>query len=316
MVRRAAFPPRAPYLVAAIDDAHGGRVATARRLVGLAVDAGVDAVKFSFDSAPGARRFPAAAWREIRRETGRRVAFVAAPHDVEALDAARRLRPDVYQVDPPALDDSDLIRRIARERRPVLVVAGACTTATVRSAIRALHRCPQVILHTVASPALPPASARLQFLPWLAARFRKPVGYLGAEPGIGWALVAVCLGAVVVEKQMTLDRALSGGMHAGAIEPLELGALAAGLRDLTLALRPVGDRRVLGEEMRSLEREARSLVARRPLGRGRRLTASDVESRPASGGLSPRLAGWLEGRRLRYDVEAGEPITFGVVDVE
>ena len=183
-MRRPAFPPRSPYLVAAIDQTHGGRVATARRLVNLAAAAGADAVKLVVDSAPGAAGFSSAAWRDIRREARGRIAFVAAPLDLGAFALARALSPEVYQIDPPALGDPDLIRRVGREGRPVLLVAGACTTATLRGAIRALGRSSMVQLHTVASPALPAARARLSFLPWLAKTFRKPAGYLGAEPGI------------------------------------------------------------------------------------------------------------------------------------
>ena len=232
------------------------------------------------------------------------------------MAVARRLAPDVYQIDAPVLPDLQLIARIGREKRPMLLVAGACTTATIRSAIRAAGSAPIVVLHAVMSAALRPADARLQFVPWISARFKTPAGYLGSEPGIGWALVAATLGAVAIEKPLTLDRSLSGAAQAGAVEPAELGALSASLRDLSAALRPVRDRRLLAGEMPALERDGRSLVARRPLRRGRRLSPADFESRPNAGGLSPHLAAWLEGRRLRYDVETGEPITFGVVELE
>ena len=92
--------------------------------------------------------------------------------------------------------------------------------------------------------------------------------------------------------------------------------MSASLRDLQQALAPVGERRVFAEELAHLDRSGRSLVARRSLPRGSALKASDVESRPGTAGLSPRLIDWLTGRRLRYDVEAGEPLTFGMVDAE
>jgi sialic acid synthase SpsE len=315
--QRGASRRRGAYLVAAIDRAHNGRVATARRLIEAAAGAGADAVKFAFDSRGDVRGFPLAAWRDLRRDARQRgVAFVAAPYDESALGMARKLRPDVYQVDAPVLPDLALIARIGREKRPMLIVAGACTTATIGRALGAAGSAPVVALHAVMSSALRPADARLQLVPWIAARFRTPAGYFGSEPGIGWALVAATLGAVAIEKPLTLDRSLAGAAHGGALEPEELAALAGALRDLSAALRPVHDRRLLAEEMPAVERDARSLVARRPLRRGRALTSADLETRSEPGGVSPSLADWLEGRRLRYDVEAGEPITFGVVDLE
>ena len=122
-MRARRFPPRSPYVVAAVDRNHGGRLAVARRLVTIAADAGADAVKFVVPAAGAADpRLPPAAWRALRREAAGRLQFVLAPHDRQALAMARRLKPDVYQVDPGIVSDLDLVGRIARERRPVLVV--------------------------------------------------------------------------------------------------------------------------------------------------------------------------------------------------
>jgi len=317
MVKRAAFPTRTPYLVAAIDANHDGRLAQARRLVTLAADHGASAVKFAMGASAAPRETLASqAWRALRRDTRGRLDLILAPHDLASFDVARRAAPDAYQVDPPALGDTALLAAIAREKRPVLVVAGACTSRTVAGAVRALGRTPAVVLHAVVADALPPARARLRYIPWLAARFKKPAGYLGMETGIGWGLVAAALGAVVIEKPFTIDRTLAGANHAGSIEPAELTRLAESLRDLDAALGPVGDRRLFKEELASLERSSRSLVAKKAYARGHVLRAGDVVSGPFSGGLGPRLAAWLTGRRLKYDVEAGEPITFGMVNGE
>jgi sialic acid synthase SpsE len=320
MVKRRAFPPRSPWLVAAIDGNHGGRLSQARRLIALAADAGADAVKFAAAAdRAGAEAPPFAppAWRALRREArARGIAFVLAPRDVRALAMTLALAPDAYQIDPPSLGDRTLVARIERQRRPVLVAGGACTMATLRAAVTALRRCPIVVLHAVASPGLPPAKARLRYLTTLASRLRAPMGYLGYETGPGWSLVAASMGAVVIEKAFTIDRHLAGAGHAASLDPAELASLATSLRDLEQALAPVGERRVFAEELAHLDRSGRNLVARRPLARGATLKAGDVESRPGTAGLSPRLGDWLTGRRLRYDVEAGEPLTFGMVDAE
>jgi sialic acid synthase SpsE len=316
---RRRFLPRQPYLVAAVDDSHGGRLALARRLVTLAAEAGAGAVKFALtetrpDTAGSA--LPDAAWAELRRTARGRIDFVLAPYDEASLARARRLQPDVYQIDPPVLPDRELVARIGRQGRPVLVVAGACTTATLDAALRRLPRRRVAVLHTIASAAPQPERARLQYVPWLAKRYKVPAGYLSTEAGLGWTLVAASLGARVIEKPFTLDRALPGTLRASSLEPAELASLAAGLRDLAMALGAVGDRRVFAEELAAIELAGRSLVARRPLRRGAVLRARDLVSRPSASGVSPGLAGWLAGRRLRYDVEAGEPITLGLVETE
>ena len=288
----------------------------ARRLVALASEAGADAVKFSLSSAAAPRPFDLKSWRAVRADAGRTTALVLAPTDIDAFAVARQVKPDIYQVDPGVLGDIELVSRIGRERRPVLLVAAGCTTATIGAAVRALASCPLVILHAVLVKGLPPGRARLQYVQWLAKRFKRPAGYLGHEPGVGWALVAAAMGAVVIEKSFTIDKSLAGADHSTSLDPRELRSLVTGVRQLREALGPVGERRVFGEELPALEEHDRSLVARRPLRRGERLRPVDVATQRMSGGLSPRMGGWLTGRRLLYDIEAGEPITFGVVEIE
>lgn len=316
-MRARRFPLRSPYVVAAVDRNHGGRLAVARRLVTIAADAGADAVKFVVPAAGAAdSRLPLAAWRALRRGAAGRLQFVLAPHDRLALALARRLKPDVYQVDPGVVSDLDLVGRIARERRPVLVVTAGTTSATIGRAVRALRGCRIVLLHAVAADVLAPGRARLRYIPWLADRFGKPVGYFGREPGTGWSLVATAMGAVVIEKLVTLDRSLSGPDHAASLDPAELRALVVGLKDLNAALAPVRDRRLFADELAVVEQHERSLVARRAMQKGHLLRASDLDARTTAEGVSPRLLEWLTGRRLRYDVEAGDPMTFGLVEFE
>jgi sialic acid synthase SpsE len=341
MVRRATFPHESPYLVAAVDYNHNGSVALGRRLIEIAADAGADAVKVVLrrvvdtvapevldapwlggDSLGRTHRevwtrlqLRPSALGVLRRSARRyRLAFVAAPYDLEMLKLARHLRPDVYQIDAPVLGDPELLRGVKRARRPVLLVAGMCTEADIARALRLLGRVPVVVVHTVAAAQIAPSGARLGYVPWLKRRFKRPVGYLGAEPGVAWSLIAATLGASVIEKPLTIDHALDGPFHASSLNPTQFRALATGLSDLRSALAQPNGRVVLPEELDTLASDGHSLVARRRLTRGTRLQAKHLAVQAPMRGLSPRLRPWVEGRRLAYDVEAGEPITFGLLE--
>lgn len=302
-------------LIAAIDGSHNGSAPLAVRLVELAASAGADAVKFAVRQRAddATRPLTPAGLSAARKAAKGRVEFVAAPHDPPSLAVARRLRPDSYQVDPAALTDLPLLKAIARERRPVLVVAGLCTERTLREALTALGRARVVILHTVSAPSLDPSRIRLGMLERYRRRFRKPVGYLGNEAGHEWCLVAAALGAEVIEKRFTLDAALERPQHGASLTPQSMAVLASQLRDVGDATAAAGARVVMPEELDLLAAEGQSLVARRRLKRGARLKMSDFEPRAPLGGLSPRLWTWVEGRTLAYDLAAGEPLTFGML---
>lgn len=313
MVTRSRAARPTPYLVAAIDDAHNGSAAVAARLVALAAASGAHAVKFSFRSSGGARQLTPATMAAIRRTARGRVDFVAAPHDIASLKAARRVKPDLYQIDPAALPDLTLLRHIAKERRRVLLVAGLCTERSLREALEALGRADVVILHTVSAPNLAPSRISLGLLARYRKRFRRPVGYLGQETGHEWSLVAAALGAEVIEKRLALDASLEGPQHASSLTPQTLAALSGSLRQLGAATAAAGPRVVMPEELDLLAAAAQSLVARRRLKRGARLKMSDFEPRAPIGGLSPRLWKWIEGRTLAYDLDAGDVLTFGML---
>ena len=340
MVKRRPFPPETPWLVASIDCNHGGNAAVARRLVARAADAGAHAVKLAIrqSSAVGAPELESAPWptprelgeeREalwrrleltpsglaaVRREARGRLAFVAAPRDVAALKVARALRPDVYQIDPGALGDRPLVRAIGRTRRPVMLVAGTCTEAGIAAALDELAGATVILMHSVTAVPLPPNRARLGYIQSLRRRFKRPTGYLGWEPGTAWSLVAAALGAEVIEKPLTLDRALDGPLHPWSVEPVELASLADSLRELAEVLGGGRRRSVFPEELDSMAAAGHSLVAKRRLPRGTLLRSSHFAVQAPLGGLSPRLLSWIEGRRLLYDLDAGEPVTFGLVE--
>jgi sialic acid synthase SpsE len=322
MVTAREFPPITPYLVAAIDHNHDGNPALARRLVTLANECGAHAVKFSLRGttpipAGSAAAFPSlrpSALASIREAARKHIGFIVAPYDVETVVVARRLNPDAYQIDPPALGDRELLRAVARQRKPVLVVAGMCTDVMISSALRELRKNRVVLMHTVSAAPLEPGRTHLSFIPAFRGRWRRPVGYLGWEAGSTWAVVAAALGAVVIEKPFTLERTLGGLFHSLSLDPQQLRTLAEDLRSLNGALAPVTKRRVLPQELDVLGTTSQSLVARRALRRGARLRASDFTLQAALRGLTPRLWPWLEGRRLIYDLEAGEPVTFGMIE--
>lgn len=337
--RGRSVPPESPYLVAAIDYNHNGSLALARRMVGLAADSGAHAVKFSIRRLEGiASETLDAPWlgggpygrthRElwsaltlnpramsaVRRAARGRLDFIVAPGDLASFAEAKRLLPDVYQIDPPALTDLALLRAVGRARRPVMLVAGMCTEAAIAAALRALKPAPVALLHMVSAVPLPPDRTALGTIARLRTRFKVPIGYAGWEPGVTWSLVAAALGAVVIEKPFTLEQTLEGPFHSYSLDPAQFRVLARGLRELGPAVAPVASRRVMAEELDVLGTTAQSLVARRRLERGRILTLQDFTLQAPLRGIGPRLWHWVAGRRLLYDLEAGEPITFGVIE--
>ena len=110
-----------------------------------------------------------------------------------------------------------------------------------------------MILHATSTYPLPPEEANLLMIPALRERYGVPVGYSGHEPGLQISLAAVAMGAVAVERHITLDRAMWGSDHAASLEPHGLMSL---VRDIRIIGTAMGDgvKRVFPGELAPLSK--------------------------------------------------------------
>lgn len=251
------------YLIAEIGLNHNGDVEIAKRLVDVAADAGVDAVKLQ-------KRTPELSTPEhmktVRRETPwgemsyldyrrrieldreqyiaigdhavlRGLDFFASPWDVPAVAFLDELEVCAMKVASACVTDLALLDAIAATGRPVILSTGMSTLEQIDRAVAALAGSPLVLLHATSTYPMPPEEANLRMIPALAARYPGvPIGYSGHERGLQISLAAVALGAVVIERHITLDRTMWGSDHAASLEPQGLSHLVRDVRVIEQAL--------------------------------------------------------------------------------
>jgi N-acetylneuraminate synthase len=161
------------------------------------------------------------------------------------------------------------------------------------------------ILHCTSSYPAPPDSVHLRAMATLRERFGLPVGYSDHTEGTAVAVAAVALGAVVVEKHLTLDRTQKGPDHVASLDPAGFAALVSGIRTVEQALGASAKGAAPAEQdVRMVAR--RSLVAARDLSRDRPIGENDlIALRPADGMEPSALWDWI-GRNPDRDYVAGE----------
>ena len=258
------------YVIGEIGLNHNGDVRLARRLIDVAADAGAQAVKFQ-------KRTPEIAtpehMRDLPRETPwgtmsyldyrRRVEFgvaeyravaehaasvgldwFASPWDVPSVEflealAAFGQEPVAYKVASASVTDLELLRAIAETGRPVICSTGMSTIEEIDRSVDALGPERLVLMHATSSYPMPAEEANLRMIDTLQLRYPGvPVGYSGHEPGLQISLAAVALGAVAVERHITLDRTMWGSDHAASLEPQGLQHL---VRDIRIIGEAMGD---------------------------------------------------------------------------
>lgn len=312
---------------------HDGDVDRALALVDAAADAGADIVKFqtfradrlATTSAPKAtyqlattdeqesqhsmlRRLelPTSAYPALQqRAAARGLLFLSTPFDEESGDLLAGLGVVGFKVASPDLVNHILLLHLARWKRPLLLSTGAATVDEVAAACALLAgRAPVVLLHCVTQYPADGDDANLRAIATMRARFGVPVGWSDHTLGIDVAVAAVAAGADVVEKHLTLDRALPGPDHRASIEPAEFAEMVRRIRDVE---RWLGDgvKAPRPAEVAVARVARRSVAARVDLAAGARLDVDVLTALRPAGGLRPDRLDDVVGRRLRRAVVAG-----------
>ncbi len=326
------------FVIAEAGVNHNGDPALARRLVDAAADAGADAVKFQTFRAEGlaSPSAPKAEYQtratgasesqldmlrrlELSREAhaglmarcrDRGVVFLSTPFEEESADFLESLGVAAFKVPSGEVTNLPFLAHVARKGRPVILSTGMSTLEEVGAAVRCLRESgdpPLVLLHCVSRYPADPRDANLRAMATMSEAFEVPVGYSDHTAGLEVAFAAAALGAAVLEKHFTLDRALPGPDHAASLEPGELASLVRGIRLVESALGHGRKEPVLAEaETAAVARK--SLVAVRDLPVGAILTRDALAVLRPGTGLAPARLEELLGRKLRREVREGVPL--------
>jgi len=163
---------------------------------------------------------------------------------------------------------------------------------------------PLAILHCVSSYPAPLEQMNLRAIETLRREFDVPIGLSDHSIGPAAAIAAVALGAVIIEKHFTVDRALPGPDHAMSTEPEEFTELVTTLRKLAAGL-GTGRKAAMPAEMQIKDVGRRSLFATRAISAGATITRELLVAKRPGGGIGPDHIDSLIGRRAARDIAAG-----------
>jgi N,N'-diacetyllegionaminate synthase len=312
---------------------HNGDHALARRLVEAAAYAGADLVKFQTfaadrlvtrqaakadyqSAAMGADETQHAMLRRLEldraahemlighcRDQG--IGFFSTAFDEASVDLLVDLGIDRFKIPSGELTNLPYLRHVARQGRPVILSTGMATLGEIEAALDALtaagaSRERITVLHCNTEYPTPMADVNLRAMLAIRNAFGVAVGYSDHTSGIEVAVAAVALGATVIEKHLTLDRALPGPDHKASLEPHEFKALVSAIRNVELALGD-GIKRPSRSESKNIPVVRKSLVAARAIRAGEAFDSLNVTVKRPGTGLSPMRWDEVMGRRARRD---------------
>lgn len=261
------------FVIGEIGINHNGDTATALRLVDAAADAGCDAVKMQVGDptkyvnasrwhTPRETPWGTMPYIEYRKRmefsddqlraiqahaNDRGIVWFASALDTSAVDRLEGLNVPAHKVASPMLTDLSLLRAMQETGKPVILSSGMSTLAELDAAVNTLKGSPLVVLHCTSAYPCPPRLANLKTIGTLRQRYGLPVGFSGHEKGVPESVAAVALGACVIERHLTLDRAMWGSDHAASLEPEAMRTLVRYIRTVEEAMGD-GVKQVYAEE--------------------------------------------------------------------
>lgn len=267
------------YVVAEIGINHNGDLEIVKRLIDAAHRARVDAVKFQKrtpelcvppDQQKRKRETPwgyityleyrhkvefeAAEYQEIDqycRQKG--IDWFASVWDEPSVDFLEAFDPVVYKIPSASLTDHDLLRHVRKTGRPVILSTGMSTMDEIQAAVDVLGTEDLIITHATSTYPCEPEELNLRMIQTLKDAYPCPIGYSGHEVGLIPTVIAVSLGACLVERHITLDRAMWGSDQAASVEPGGFRRLVKYIR-VTEASLGDGVKRVYDSENSSLQK--------------------------------------------------------------
>ncbi len=251
------------YVIAEIGINHNGDVEFARKLISAAVLSGCDAVKlqkrtvsvvYSRDELAKPRENPFGPTNgDLKRglEFGEdeyaaiaeycklhKIPWFASCWDEASVDFIARFNPPCFKIASASLTDENLLRHHRKFGKPIILSTGMSSVEEIDRAVEVLGRDDLILAHTNSTYPSKIEELNLSVIQSLRKRYGVPVGYSGHEVGLSPSVAAVALGACLVERHITLDRAMWGSDQAASIEPQGFARL---VRDIRAVEASIGD---------------------------------------------------------------------------
>ncbi len=249
------------FIVAEIGINHNGDLDTARKLISAAMLAGCDAVKFQkrtvdvvytpqelaqprpnpFGQTNGDLKrgleFGPEQYRAIDEYCRlHNILWFASCWDEASVDFMEQFDPPCYKIASASLTDDNLLRHHRRYGRPIIVSTGMSTIEQIDHAVEIVGTDNLVLMHATSTYPSQLEELNLKGISTLRERYAVPVGYSGHEVGLPTSVAATVMGACMIERHITLDRAMWGSDQAASVEPQGFAKLTRDIRAIEKAM--------------------------------------------------------------------------------
>jgi len=323
------------FIIAEAGVNHNGDINLAKKLIEIAADAGADAIKFQTFKAENFISVVAEKAEYQKRSTNGNesqyemikklelsdaehyellehcnaygILFLSSAFDLTSVDFLDHLGIDIFKIPSGEITNLPYLKAIGRLNKSVIMSTGMADLSEVDDALNVLmsagtEKKKITILHANTEYPTPMEDVNLKAMLHIKEVFGVNVGYSDHTLGIEIPIAAVALGACVIEKHFTLDRTLPGPDHAASLEPLELKAMVAAIRNIEKALSGSGIKEMSKSELPNKVVARKSIHLARSLKKGHILKEDDLIMKRPGDGISPVEVEKVTGRKIKREL--------------
>lgn len=328
------------FIIAEAGVNHNGCMETARKLIDVASEAGVDAVKFqtfkaeklvtkhaekakyqieNTDNDNNGSQFEMIKKFELDYDKhqelksyseSKNIIFLSSPFDLESIDLLDNLGMDIFKIPSGEITNVPYLKKIGALKKKVILSTGMATIGEIEFALNILRENGTediTVLHCNTEYPTPMKDVNLMAMNTIKDAFKIDVGYSDHTLGIEVPIAAVALGAKVIEKHFTLDKTMEGPDHKASLEPDELREMVKSIRNIELAIGN-GIKEPSLSERKNIKIARKSIVAKKSIKQGERFTEENLEIKRPGSGISPLLWDYILGRIAKKDFKKDELI--------
>ena len=328
------------FIIAEAGVNHNGQLDVALKLVDAAKKTGADAVKFQnfkpeevvTTKAPMAkyqerntgksesqldmiRKFALTSddFKKIAQYCKKRgIIFLSTPHgSFDSVDLLQRLKVPAFKFGSGDLTNLPVLAYAAKFKKPVIISTGMANMREIGEAIAVIKKAGNtkiIVLQCTTDYPTEKDEVNVRAMRAIGKRFNVEVGFSDHTRNSQAAIMAVTLGATVIEKHLTLDKNMEGPDHAASADPGECTEYVQALRDVETIL-GTDTKGPTKSEKQYIPLVRKSLVARHSIKKGQRFTEENLAIKRPGTGLHPRLYFKLLGTKAKRDIAPDEMLS-------
>jgi len=329
------------FIIAEAGVNHNGSVKLAKKLIDVAVEAGVDAVKFQTFKAEKlvSKNAKKATYQkenmndsddsqfnmlkklELDLDThnelieycnSKKIMFLSTPFDHDSIDMLNNLKLPIFKIPSGEITNLPYLRHIGSLKKEVILSTGMADIGEIEDALDVLVKAGTLkehitVLHANTMYPTPMEDVNLKAMVTIGNTFDVAFGYSDHTLGIEVDIAAVAMGATVIEKHFTLDKTMDGPDHKASLEPSELIAMVRGIRNIELALGS-SIKKPSESEKPNIAVARKSIVTSCQIKKGDTFTEDNLTIKRPGHGISPMLWDEYIGCISNKEYKEGEPI--------